>query len=184
MSALNSQPGADYGTAKQQFLEALRSAPLPGSVEGLLHRSDVGRVAEELRTQVDSVITAEALEGALSQQQEAAAEAEQGQQSLKQRRKGQEQQRSRHSSKKDAAAGARGQRGSGALPALQELSGKWCGCIEVFGVPAGATNIDFSLRGEDWRCAREVVFVEAPSFFTKAGSKQAGMTERAFIARK
>jgi hypothetical protein len=37
------------------------------------------------------------------------------------------------------------------LHKLQELSGKWAGRIEVFGIPAGATNIDFALRGEDWR---------------------------------
>lgn len=51
MSALNSQPGADYGTAKQQFLKALRSS-LPDDLGPLLDGSAVGRVAEELRVQV------------------------------------------------------------------------------------------------------------------------------------
>jgi hypothetical protein len=53
MSALNShQPGVDYGTAKQQFLEALTSS-LPAGLEGMLESSAaVGKFAEELRLQV------------------------------------------------------------------------------------------------------------------------------------
>lgn len=55
MSALSSQPGADYGTAKQQFLDALRTtAVAPGDDEGVLQRTAgaVGKLAEELRVQV------------------------------------------------------------------------------------------------------------------------------------
>jgi len=54
MSALNSQPGADYGTAKQHFLEAFHSDSVPGKgKEGQLP-SAVSKIAEELRVQVGS----------------------------------------------------------------------------------------------------------------------------------
>lgn len=38
-----------------------------------------------------------------------------------------------------------------AFPGLQELRGRWNGTFQAYGGGGGAANVDFNVRGQDWR---------------------------------
>lgn len=37
------------------------------------------------------------------------------------------------------------------LPGLQDLKGHWNGTFQAYGGGGGAANVDFDLRGQDWK---------------------------------
>lgn len=126
LSAAN-QPGGDYGAAKASFLDSL-------------HTRGAGLTADELRRQVDvlSDVAATSEPKSKKAKQQAAAKGA----------------AASSSSLVPSTPGSSSSSGSSAIPGLQDLAGRWSGRIEVFGGGDGATNIDFALKGDEWRWVR------------------------------
>lgn len=121
------QPGRDYASAKASFLTALDAAGMRVAVPAAL---GLPPTSPGVASPLGAGGAGDPLMGSAGPQEGQAGAGRAG----------------------VGAAGAGAGGGGGVLPALQELSGLWSGSIQMWGDSQGASNVEFNLKGREWRC--------------------------------